>query len=379
MDTSPGIRILTRKNGEVRYEARVHRRGVKTQSKTFKTLEKAQEWKGRIDQLISFEVTDPHQLDPVEAPAPISSKGMTVAKIIDAYLKSRAESTKPLASNQITDYNRVKTDLGGLQADALRNEDLVNYVKLLLKTPRTQDQRRIKNNTLTGEPRAYAEATIRKFITALRNALTWKAQNSDLRLTEFLFAFPHGLAPQAWKEGRERRLKTGEEDKLYAAGLSQQSRTYTPEDWRAVIGFALETAMREQEIAKARWQDITQDGFRLTIPKRHSKTKKQRTVLLSKRAREIIKAQRKSCSENNPRIFHQFPNAKAICASFARLRKRANVEALTFHDLRHEATSRLCEGGKLSIMETMEMTGHTSMTTFKRYVHLIPHGNRRLD
>jgi len=40
---------------------------------------------------------------------------------------------------------------------------------------------------------------------------------------------------------------------------------------------------------------------------------------------------------------------------------------LTFHDLRHEATSRLAE--KLSLHELMKVTGHKSSTMLARYYH----------
>lgn len=42
---------------------------------------------------------------------------------------------------------------------------------------------------------------------------------------------------------------------------------------------------------------------------------------------------------------------------------------LRFHDLRHEATSRLFEKG-LGIMEVANMTGHKSLAMLKRYTHI---------
>ena len=42
---------------------------------------------------------------------------------------------------------------------------------------------------------------------------------------------------------------------------------------------------------------------------------------------------------------------------------------LRFHDLRHEATSRLFEKG-LGIMEVASMTGHKSLAMLKRYTHI---------
>jgi site-specific recombinase XerD len=42
---------------------------------------------------------------------------------------------------------------------------------------------------------------------------------------------------------------------------------------------------------------------------------------------------------------------------------------LTFHDLRHEATSRFCEKG-LPMMTVQAITGHKSTQMLKRYTHI---------
>jgi integrase len=47
----------------------------------------------------------------------------------------------------------------------------------------------------------------------------------------------------------------------------------------------------------------------------------------------------------------------------------AGVEGITFHDLRHEATSCLFERG-LSVVEVMSITGHSSLAMVRRYAHL---------
>jgi integrase len=42
---------------------------------------------------------------------------------------------------------------------------------------------------------------------------------------------------------------------------------------------------------------------------------------------------------------------------------------LRFHDLRHEATSRLFEKG-FNVMEVAAITGHKTLDMLKRYTHL---------
>jgi len=49
--------------------------------------------------------------------------------------------------------------------------------------------------------------------------------------------------------------------------------------------------------------------------------------------------------------------------------RRAGIEDLRFHDLRHEATSRLFEKG-FNPMEVSAITGHKTLQMLKRYTHL---------
>ena len=54
---------------------------------------------------------------------------------------------------------------------------------------------------------------------------------------------------------------------------------------------------------------------------------------------------------------------------FQQLRKEVVIIGLRWHDLRHEATSRLFEKG-LNIMEVASITGHQDLKMLKRYTHL---------
>jgi len=49
--------------------------------------------------------------------------------------------------------------------------------------------------------------------------------------------------------------------------------------------------------------------------------------------------------------------------------KRAGLEDLRFHDLRHEAVSRFVEAG-LADQQVAAISGHKSMQMLKRYTHL---------
>ncbi|MHB1669846.1 tyrosine-type recombinase/integrase [Thiomonas sp.] len=80
-------------------------------------------------------------------------------------------------------------------------------------------------------------------------------------------------------------------------------------------------------------------------------------------------------------------DARGLVSAFIRIRRRGRelyeadctaqgvkpdpsfLTDLRFHDLRHEATSRLFEKG-LGIMEVASMTGHKSLAMLKRYTHV---------
>jgi len=61
------------------------------------------------------------------------------------------------------------------------------------------------------------------------------------------------------------------------------------------------------------------------------------------------------------------PNALRL--AWGRTTKRAGIEDLHFHDLRHEAISRFFEAG-LSIPEVALISGHQDYRMLARYTHL---------
>ena len=443
----PGVRILRNLDGASVFQARINRKGISA-DRRFGTLKEATGWKARIDYLIATDGdlseltqkksrqkqrtaqkdanTQPDHSPAllvnsatIDAKTPLShfnrktqrySPDITVDVVVTDYVTATQKSAKPMEPNQLCDYRRVAHDLKGLTISSLKNQDVLDYIGDLSRSPRQRDDPRfqrpknasaVTNVPLTAKARAnqkykdklrvereknkpkvpplMAEATVRKIVTALKKSIAWYAKNFE-EVNPFLFKFEKGQMPSAWAGQRDRRLMPGEEEMLMNAGIGRGDYTYNNSDWAAIIGFALETGMREQEIAKAEFSHVWADGYKLKIPKKNSKTKKERQALLSKRARDIIAIQREKSPKKNKRIFHQFPNANSICDAFARLTRRAEIENLRFHDLRHEATSRLCESGKLRQMEIMEMTGHKKLTTFEGYVKLIAHENdRRLD
>jgi integrase len=130
-----------------------------------------------------------------------------------------------------------------------------------------------------------------------------------------------------------------------------------------IVRLALETAMRQSELVNMRWQHI--DLRRRTAFLPMTKNGSSRTVPLSSVAVGVL--------SNLPRGINGevFPGVttEAIKKAFRRATRRAEIENLHFHDLRHEATTRFFEQG-LNIMEVSSITGHKDLQMLRRYTHL---------
>jgi integrase len=130
----------------------------------------------------------------------------------------------------------------------------------------------------------------------------------------------------------------------------------------AIITLAVESAMRRSEIASLRWEHVQLTTSTLLLP--HTKNGDSREVPLSSLALKAISLMDRGAEGT---VFNM--TAHAISIAFSRACKRANVQGLHFHDLRHEAISRLFERG-LSLPEVATISGHRTWAMLSRYTHL---------
>jgi integrase len=155
---------------------------------------------------------------------------------------------------------------------------------------------------------------------------------------------------------RERRLKPGEYELL-------QSKVQESRCWYLwpIINIAVETAMRRSEILGLKWENVDWERQRTLLPL--TKNGRSRWVPLSAKAIEYLKAAPRSSELVFPITDIAFRQA------WDRLRKRAGLNDLTFHDLRHEAISRKFESG-MRIPEVMTISGHQTASQLFRYVQI---------
>ena len=159
---------------------------------------------------------------------------------------------------------------------------------------------------------------------------------------------------------RDRRLVNDEYPRLLAAATAYGG------DIGPLITWAIETAMRRGEIAAMRWDHLDRKARVLLIPE--TKTGTPRRVPLSTAALAVLDVRMHGLPRRiDGRVWGMRPDS--VSQAFERVCKAAGIEGLTFHDLRHEATSRLFEKG-LNPMEVAAITGHKTLQMLKRYTHL---------
>ena len=165
--------------------------------------------------------------------------------------------------------------------------------------------------------------------------------------------------PKADK-ARTRRLEAGEKERLLQSS--------NPEHHR-IITVALETAMRRGEILSIKKSHIDFHKSVLLIPS--TKTDTPRTIPLSTDPVTVLRAQLRASQSgyegviplHEPTLFDYQP--RGLSGEFLKLCRRKGIEDLHFHDLRHEATSRLFEKG-LNPVEVATITGHKDTRTLLR-------------
>ena len=137
-------------------------------------------------------------------------------------------------------------------------------------------------------------------------------------------------------EPRTRRLSEREINLLLRGN-------HTSELLRTIIDLALETAMRQGEIIRIHPEHIR--GNTLFIP--IAKTK-PRTIPLTKRALEILKHATLPFNIKQDKLTKQF---KKLC-------KHYGIKNARFHDLRKNSLTDFMHVKKLSVPETMLISGH---------------------
>ncbi len=329
-----------RKRGDYQWEARVRRRGYPTQSKTLNTKIEAEAWAREVEAEMDRGVFESRS----------ESESTTLGQALDRFDRERNLSDSREQYRSL--LNIWKRDPLALRfLSQIKGKDLAEW--------RTR-----REATGVGPQTVIHELNLisRVFNAAIREWGMGGLQNPVQKIRK-------PKLPLA----RDRRLAPGELDRILAASGSPVLSD--------LAQFAIETAMRESEIARMEWHHVDLRKKVYFMPY-ESQRKPTRNVPLSPGALAIL--------ERIPRrldgkVWGVTGHAISVAwrRAVARARKAYEKECeernekpdpaflvdLTFHDLRHEATSRFFEKG-LNPMQVAAITGHKTLQMLKRYTHL---------
>ena len=169
---------------------------------------------------------------------------------------------------------------------------------------------------------------------------------------------------------RSRRPMADELARLKAYFGRRDTRAEIP--MAAIMEFAVASARREAEICRLEWRDNDAIGRTgLVRDAKHPKAKEGNHLRFkyTPEAWAIVQKQPRTSE-------YIFPyEGRSVGAAFTRACKVLGIRDLRFHDLRHEATSRLFERG-YQIHEVAQFTLHESWNELKRYTNIRPENIR---
>ncbi|MFM0205069.1 site-specific integrase [Paraburkholderia fungorum] len=365
-----------RKRGPYQWEAQIRRRGYPPQSKTFETKAEAEAWANMIESEMSrgvwvsrgeAEATTLYEaLIRYEAEVVPVKKGAAQERSVLRACKSEEIATRPLAAIRSADVAR------------LRDQWLKDY-----KAATVLRRLAVLSHVFSIARKEWGMESLSNPVELVR-----KPQLDNARTRRIAADTPVPNGPNVVDINcPDHAMRAGEIERVVAASGS----TMLP----SVICLAVETAMRRGEIISLQWEHVDVQRRVAHLPSTKNGT--ARDVPLSSRAVAALEAMREARdkamhtvqnredSVDLGRVFRIRSDAvtRAFERAVARARKlyleesreagrRADPKFLTnlrFHDLRHEATSRLAS--IFPMHELTKITGHRDPRMLMRYYH--PH------
>lgn len=194
--------------------------------------------------------------------------------------------------------------------------------------------------------------TCRHELVLLNRLFKWVKQ-------EFLIDIPNPCEHVSFPRPRKPNDKVVEEHEL--AKLIE----YLPPAIVPVVELAYETAMRRSEISRLRPKHVHLEQRILSVI---GGKEGDRSVPLSTRAVEILRASIERCHSHDSRIFPMA--AETISQAFRRARDQAGLSRdIKFHQLRHTRCTIVARKG-FNQAQMMVVTGHKDIRSVQRYTHL---------
>ena len=138
------------------------------------------------------------------------------------------------------------------------------------------------------------------------------------------------------------------------------------------ITLSVQTGMRRGELLNLTWDRVDWTHGLITLDPGDTKTHTGRTIPINTAARQALQRRADAC-----RTAYVFCSTITdgpigdLKKSFATACRRAGLQGVTPHTLRHTCASWLVQAG-IPLYEVARLLGHSAITTTQRYAHLAP-------
>lgn len=335
--------ITARRNAEgglVGWQAKVRKRGWPSQSKTFSRKSDAERWARQVESEIERGVfnstSDAERITFSE----IAKRFATEFAL--AHYRKR-DDNKEAWRFQIA---RLEEFLGDYALSAIDQRLVASY----------RDER--LNPASERNWNAVSGSTVRKELYLLSAVFGFAEKECGLSLPRGNPASKVRKPPEGAQ--RERRLTSSEWMDLETQCGKSENPWLLP-----ALRFAAETAMRQAEMLTLTWDVIEAERRMLLLgDPLKIKNNEVRGVPLSTRALKILD----ELPREGDRVFPI--TREALYYVFRGAVNRAKIKDFRWHDIRHEAVSRLAERGDMTILELAAFSGHKTLQMLKRYTHI---------
>jgi integrase len=337
-----------RSNGSTGYQAQllIKRAGkiVHREGRTFDRKQAAAAWLEKREK----ELATPGALERLRAPDPV------LAAVIDRYTD---ESIKKIGRTKAQVLRAIKTyDIASKTCSEITSTDVIAFAnQLIIKvTPQTVA------NYLSHLAAVFAVA---------RPAWGYPLDQTAMK-DAFVVAKRLGIASKSRE--RDRRPTLDELDKVMVHFGERLTRRPSSIPMQKVIGFAIFSTRRLEEITRILWKDLDVEGSRVLVRDMKNPGEKignDAWCELPAEAMQIILSMPKKGAEIFPYC------GDTIGTNFTRACQLLDIVDLHFHDLRHDGVSRLFEICR-NIPQVAAVSGHRSWSSLKRYTHLRQTGDK---
>ena len=339
--------ITKRNNGQ--WQVKIRRHGWPTQSATFPTKKKAQDWANSTESnMSSGEFVDRS-----------AGNRTTFNDLIELYLKEvtdrrPGEQSRVAERSRLERFKRTEKKLCAFAVNNLTPEHFEDY--------RDRRLQHTVGNPHGKTKRTISPGTVKRELTLLKRVIDYRKRRLGLTINP---VNTEDVSRPVVNDERDIRLTAVEITKLIAACASARSKWLAP-----FVELGFETGGRRGSLLKLEWQDVDPEArtavFRGVKNSKNPEIVVDHVVALSPRALEILRALPRN---QDGRVFPITANAFRL--AFNRARVKAGVPHFRFHDTRHERVSNLFEAG-WSDTAVMAISGHKDPKSLKRYANLKP-------